>query len=256
MPQLWLLFACALAGAALRATGRAPRETPAALNAICLQVALPALTLLELHRAPLQAGVGIWVAGALMPWLMFALSFGVFLTLGRRLGWSDSVTGAVVLTSGLGNTSFVGFPLLEALRGPGALPLGVVVDQLGSFPAMATVGTAAAFWFAARAGADTEKMSFSTPSPTKRGNNALLESTGRSHPPALGLALNRLLRFPPFWATILALITRPWDYPAWLSTGLSRLAQMLVPLALVSVGYQTRLHPTVLRRVAQPLARL
>jgi predicted permease len=130
----------------------------------------------------------------------------------------------------------------------------VVVDQLGSFPAMATVGTAAAFWFAARAGADTEKMSFSTPSPTKRGNNALLESTGRSHPPALGLALNRLLRFPPFWATILALITRPWDYPAWLSTGLSRLAQMLVPLALVSVGYQTRLHPTVLRRVAQPLA--
>lgn len=47
--------------------------------------------------------------------------------------------------------------------------------------------------------------------------------------------------FVPFQAFVLALILIPFEYPAWLAELLKRLGGTLIPLALVSVGYQLRL---------------
>ena len=49
------------------------------------------------------------------------------------------------------------------------------------------------------------------------------------------------MSFVPFQAFILALILTPFAYPAWLEDVLRRLGATLVPIALVSVGYQLRL---------------
>src|SRR3546814_1439744 len=53
----------------------------------------------------------------LSQWLVFGMAWLVFAMLGRRLQWSRSRIGALTLVAGLGNTSFVGYPLIEALRG-------------------------------------------------------------------------------------------------------------------------------------------
>jgi predicted permease len=45
----------------------------------------------------------------------------------------------------------------------------------------------------------------------------------------------------PFQAFVLALLLMPFDYPPWLDELLKRLGATLVPLALVSVGYQLQL---------------
>jgi predicted permease len=53
--------------------------------------------------------------------------------------------------------------------------------------------------------------------------------------------IRRITLFVPFQAFILALILIPFEYPAWLAELLKRLGGTLIPLALVSVGYQLRL---------------
>lgn len=219
MGQLLLVFVCLGLGALLRRTGRLPAEAPAALNAYVTHVALPALTLVGAHDA-LRGGVlGAEAAAAVaMAWLQFLAALGFFVAVGRRAGWPRETTGALVLTAGLSNTSFVGFPLLEALYGPEALRVGVLNDQPGSFLLVATLGVATAAAFAPGAKRLTPRA-----------------------------ALGRLAAFPPVWAFVAAALLTPFDYPPALRTPLERLAATLVPVALVSVGAQLRLDAGALR---------
>ena len=48
----------------------------------------------------------------------------------------------------------------------------------------------------------------------------------------------KVLTFAPFVALVVALLLLPFTYPKWFDTLLARLGATLVPLALVSVGYQ------------------
>lgn len=50
-------------------------------------------------------------------WLVFIGAAFLSHFIGSALGWSRARIGCMILMTGLGNTSFVGFPLLEALRG-------------------------------------------------------------------------------------------------------------------------------------------
>jgi hypothetical protein len=53
MAAVSLVIFCLLVGVLLRWSGRLPDDAPAALNGYVINVALPALALLHLHRAPL-----------------------------------------------------------------------------------------------------------------------------------------------------------------------------------------------------------
>lgn len=129
--------------------------------------------------------------------------------------------GALILTAGLGNTSFVGLPLLEALLGPQAIPFGILVDQPGTFLVLSTLGLLVA----------------ATLSPQI------------ARKPSAGTIIKNILCFPPFVALIAAV--------AWWWSGaaredaqeiLQKLAGTLVPLALVAVGLQLRISYAVLKR--------
>ncbi|MBM3163331.1 MAG: AEC family transporter [Chlorobi bacterium] len=195
MQNLVLLFVCFLAGVLLQSLKRLPSETPAVLNGFIIHISLPALTLLYLHDLKLSAGV-------------FALLF--FPLLGRLLHLPRMTVGALILTGGLGNTSFVGLPMIEAYFGREALVHGILVDQLGSFMVLSTLGIVTAGVY----------------------------SNGK---PAAGEILQRIVTFPPFLAMAAAVLLMPFDYPEWFRLLLGRLGDTLAPLALLSVGYQ--LHP-------------
>ena len=45
-----------------------------------------------------------------------------------------------MLTGGLANTSFIGLPMIEAFYGPQFLGLGILIDQLGSYFVLSTLG--------------------------------------------------------------------------------------------------------------------
>lgn len=214
-----LIFLCLTLGLLLRRTRLLPPSSPAVLNAFVLNISLPAIALLSLHDVTFSRDLLFPVS---MAWILFVTAALFFVALGRIFGWRRDVVGALILTGGLGNTSFVGFPLLTALYGPESLRTGVLTDQLGSFLVFSSLGVGAASYLAAR------------------------------QSPLSGLPA-KLLRFPPFVAILVALALHPWSYPDALKQILEKLAAPLGPLALISVGMQMNLAPALLRKNAPEL---
>lgn len=207
MSNIILLFACMLIGMALRRCGRVPENAHAAINGFIINVSLPALTLLQIHRIELHAMLAYAVV---MPWLLFTIAALFFWAVSKVLKFAPATTGGLILVAGLGNTSFVGLPMLEAFYGVAALPVGILIDQLGTYLVLSTLGIAVA---------------------------ALCSSGAASG----GEIFRRICVFPPFIALMVSLLLWPVEYPEWLVGVLRRLGDTLAPLALVSVGLQLRL---------------
>jgi predicted permease len=213
MASLLVLTMCLGVGVLLRA-----RLDPAPLTLYVLHVALPAMALVEMHRA---LAFSLW--GVASVWLVFVVAAAFFSFVGRIVGWDRATVGCLVLTAGLSNTSFVGFPLLEVFVGPEALPFAVPLDQLGSFLLVCTLAPLVGSW--ARGAA-----------------------SDLSDPLAL---LRRVARFPALWALIAAVLLRDVAWPDVLESALGRIAATLSPVALVAVGAQLRWPPPTATR---PLA--
>ena len=207
MPNLILLIVCFLLGVLLRRMGRLPEATPSVLNGFIINVSLPALTLLYVHELPIDRSLAYPTA---MAWVLFGLGVVFFVTLGRAAGWSRGTVGGLILVGGLANTSFLGLPMIEAFYGEAHLGLGILIDQLGTYMVLSTLGILIAVTYAA----------------------------GAASPAAIA---SKILKFPPFQAVVLALLLKPFDYPDGLEVVLGKLGATLAPLALVSVGYQVRL---------------
>ena len=216
MTNIAMLFVCLLSGLALRATDRVPRDAHAGLNGFIIHVALPALILQQMHGVRLSPGLMLPI---LVPWLLFAISAATFLLAARRFGLQPRTAGALVLTAGLANTSFVGLPMIETFYGAQGLPTGIVIDQLGTYLVLSTLGITVACVCADEA------------------------ASGRA-------ILLRIAAFPPLIALVLAFALSGVEYPAWVSGMLHRLGDTLAPLALVSVGMQLRLDQVSGHRAA------
>lgn len=208
MDNFILLLACFALGMLLRASGRLPDSAPAALNGFVVNISLPALTLSYVHA--LRPDPALLYA-ALMAWAMFGFGGAFFWLAARLLKLSRGTTGALMLTGSLANTSFVGLPMIEIWYGRQWLGVGIVADQLGSYLVLSTVGIALAGVY----------------------------STGAQL--SLRAVLRKVLGFTPFVSLLLALALMPLSYPSWVEALLQRLGATLVPLAMVSVGYQLHL---------------
>lgn len=207
MNNLLLLILCFIAGMLLRRFRRMPDNAPATLNSFIIHVSLPALTLLYVHELRISGDV---VLVAVMAWLVFGLAAGFFWLLGRWLQLSRATIGALMLTGGLGNTSFFGLPMVEAFYGKAGLTTAIIADQLGSFLVLSVLGITVAGIY----------------------------SSGR---PTATQIFKRIALFPPFISLVIALLLIPLEYAEWLSLLLRRLGDTLAPLALLSVGMQLRL---------------
>lgn len=207
MPNLILLIVCFLLGVLMRRLGRLPDATPSVLNAFIINVSLPALTLLYVHELPIDRSLAYPTA---MAWVLFGLGVVFFVTLGRTLGWSRGTIGGLILVGSLANTSFLGLPMIETFYGEQHLGLGILIDQLGTYMVLSTLGILIAVTYAA----------------------------GDASPAAIA---KKILKFPPFQAVLLALALKPLEHPEGLEVVLGKLGATLAPLALVSVGYQLRL---------------
>src|SRR3984893_8025501 len=203
-----LLGACLLLGIILRRSGRLPDNAAASLNGFVVNISLPALTLTYVHCLKLDTSL---ILPALMAWVMFGIGCGFFGLAARARSFSRATTGGLMLTGGLANTSFIGLPMIDTFYCPQFLGLGILIDQLGSYFVLSTLGILV----------------------------ASLYSSGESiHAKAV---IRKIVLFVPFQAFVLALLLMPFEYPVWLDELLRRLGATLVPIALVSVGYQLAL---------------
>jgi len=208
MNNYLMLGACFLLGIVLRRSGRLPDNAAVTLNGFVVNISLPALTLAYVHHLDINSRL---ILPALMPWIMFGLGCAFFWLMGRVLGFSPATIGGLMLTGGLANTAFIGLPMIETFYGAEYLGLGILIDQAGSYLVLATLGILVASIYSAGHAVDATTV------------------------------IRRIVFFVPFQAFVLALILIPFEYPAWLAELLKRLGGTLIPLALVSVGYQLRL---------------
>jgi malate permease and related proteins len=205
-----LLFICVIVGILFRLSHRLPDNAHVVLNAFIIHVSLPALIIYQIHRVILRPEL---IFSALMPWLLFIIGAAFFFILSHALHFSRGTTGALMLTGGLANTSFVGLPMIEAFFGAPDMATGIVIDQLGTYLVLSTLGIMVAAFYSAGPG-------------------------------STGAVLKRIMLFPPLIALVVALLLMPLEFPPWASDALKRLGDTLAPLALVSVGLQLRLDQT------------
>ncbi|WP_198670206.1 AEC family transporter [Dyella sp. C9] len=209
MSALLLLFTCLLLGALVARFAKPPAGIVHGINWWVINIALPALVLALVPKVKIDAQ--LWFPVAAM-WVVFFGAWLLFATLGRWLGWSRQRVGALTLVCGLGNTSFMGYPMMQALHGKEGLALAVVADQLGCFPLLASAGVAVASWYSGK-----------TPQP-------------------LAIA-RRILTFPAFLSLIVGVLAGALGgWPASLDGVFMPIGATLTPLALFSVGLQFKLH--------------
>lgn len=202
MANLVLLVLCFFVGVIARRSRTLPEDSHRVINAWVMFVSLPALVFRAIHSAAIDARL---LASAGLLWLIFFIPAGIVWWRIRNGGSRE--WGAVALCAGLGNTAFVGLPLIEAVVGREALGAAAVVDQLGTFLAL---------------------FLFAIPWATAVGGGSV----------SLGATLLKLLRAPGIVALALAVALRPFTVPAPVDAVLLRLAEMMSPLALASVGWQ------------------
>ncbi|MET3732824.1 AEC family transporter [Moheibacter stercoris] len=210
MSSIILLFLCLFLGILVRVFKIFPKETPSVLNQFLIYISLPAMALYYLPKVKISYEL-LFPLG--VAWIGFGVAALLFIGLGKLFKWSRSLTGCLILTAGLGNTSFVGIPVIEALYGKEGLKTLILVDLPGTFMVLSTLGILVAATY----------------------------SRGRTNLKELGF---RIVKFPPFIAfcigvcmTILSL-----NFPDVLNSVFEKLALTITPLALVSVGYQLKIE--------------
>ena len=208
LANIVILFLCLGLGALLRHYQRLPENAHQALNGFVFNISLPALVLTQVHGIAYQPEFTLAVA---MPWLLFALGCAFFWCVSKLFQLDERTTGALMLAGGLANTSFVGLPMIEAFYGRDYLAIGILIDQLGTYLVLSTLGILIAAWY------NHEEISVRNIS-------------------------RQVVTFPPLVALVLAMALWRVPFPDWLDDVLHRLGATLVPLALVSVGMQLHLE--------------
>jgi len=203
MDQLALIFVCLLGGILLQRVPGIPNDPHKGINFFIIYVSLPAVTLLYIPYFQLNL---IALIPITVSFIIFAFAWLFFKILQKRYGWSNALTACLTLTCGLGNTSFLGFPLIEGYFGKEGLPTAVIIDQ-GTFLVLASAGLAVAI----------------------KAAHGKVKSI---------VIIKKIVLFPQFIAFIFALFVLGKGFGDVAESVFAKLASTLVPLALVSVGLQ------------------
>lgn len=219
MENLILIGVFVLLGVLLRRLETFPKDSAQVLNMFALYVSLPALILL---KAPQISFSPDEMVAALVPWAMLFFSAPLVLLGGRFWGWSRSTIGVLLLTVPLGNTSFLGVPIIEAFFGTEALSHLIVYDQVGTILIFATYGS------------------------------VILSLYARDGALNLPAVARQMLLYPPSIALVIGLTFGHWLTLSRVVQPLQSVASTLVPLVMTAIGFQLQLR--LPRRVIAPLS--
>jgi predicted permease len=206
MYNIILIFICLSIGLLLQKVKRLPVNTYKRLNYIVIYFCLPSLALFYIPKIEFDVKLLYPIA---VTWISFTVSWLFFGLLGNKYGWSRKLTGCLIMTAGFSNTSFLGFPIIQALYGEEGLKMAILVDQPGTFVVLSTLGVFV----------------------------ATLYSKGSSNGVQI---VKKIIFFPPFIAFLLACFMNlfHFDFHQYIQFGLQKIGSVMTPLAMLSVGLQ------------------
>ena len=208
MSNFLIIVVALLAGYLLRYFSKAlqlPPNTHQGVNAFVLYLSLPAMALYYVPKIHFswQVALPISVGGIVLMGAIFTFWIGKLL-----LKYNHQVFGALVMSCGFGNVSFLGYPLIDAYYGKEGIKTAVLIDQ-GTFLVLSLLGIPLAMLFVGKQ-------------------------------VSAKFLLKKLLLFPSFGAFLIALTYNflGLDFAEVFQEVCKRLADTLSPLALFSVGWQ------------------
>jgi len=206
MENYIIIFLCLLFGFVLRNVKSIPKDSYKLLNFIIINLSLPALALLYIPQININSNI---IFPLFSMFIVFGFALIFFVVIAKILKYDKLTTGALIMTAGLCNSSFVGFPILMTMFGTEGLKVGVIIDQAGSFTVLATFGVIVSSIYSAK--------DFST-------KKIILD----------------IFKYPPFIAFIIALVLR---FTGFVHTSITesillRIGSLITILALISVGLQ------------------
>ncbi|AFL83819.1 putative permease [Belliella baltica DSM 15883] len=215
MTNLIIVVIFLVVGIGLQFVRQVPFSTAQYLNKYLIYVVLPILALKYIPEIELELSL-LWPIS--IAWISFGLSWLLFGTLGKQLNWKKSLTGCLIITAGLANTSFVGFPIVRALYGEEALKIALLIDQAGSFILVSSVAIVVASIYS-----DEKKR--------KRD------------------ITRKILTFPPFIFFIIAFMLNfsGFQFSAGISAVFDLVTKTLTPVALIAVGLQIKVNGNAIR---------
>jgi predicted permease len=201
-----------------RLGARSPRhlpwqaQTPLWLGRFLFWLGVPGSLIHFLRQTDLSGGV--WIA-PVMAWVTFMVAFGLawgWLQI-QAQPWPSTTKGIFLLSSMVGNTGYIGYPIILLLPQLGTAYFGwaVFYDLLGTFFGAYGLGAMIGAYYGQGIG------------------------QGRSLSP-WRQSLDALVRAPTFPAFALGLLLRPVSFPHWLDRGLQGFAWSMVMLSLVLMG--------------------
>jgi hypothetical protein len=186
-----------------------PKDTAQVLNMFAIYVSLPALVLFNMPRIVFSRAELIPL---LTPWGLLLVSLALVLLGARLWHWPRGVVGVLLLIVPLGNTSFLGIPVVQAFFGSAGLPHLIIYDQLGTILIFSSYGS------------------------------LILAIYGREGKLDLPGVARRMILFPPTIALLVGFALRSWPYPPKLEQSLHNVSLTLVPLVMTAIGFQLRLR--------------
>jgi len=207
MENFALIFTALFIGYIINLKNIFAKDTPLILNQFIIYISLPAMIFLQIPRLSFTLDA---ITPVFVSWIVMSLSALIIFIISKLFKFSKNTTGALMLVGVLGNTSFVGIPIIEAYFGEEALGYVLMYDQLGTFIFLSTYGTFISIYFSSEERVDIKAIAI------------------------------KMLTFPTFVALIFSLFFIGTTFHPIFTSVLSSLASTIVPLALVAVGLQLR----------------
>ncbi|MFK8012609.1 MAG: AEC family transporter [Marinicellaceae bacterium] len=202
-----------LLGVLLRRINVFPKNTSQVLNQFVIYVSLPALVLITIPQIDLNL---LLLPVAIVPWVLLVVSVVLLLICSKIFKWNNNTLAALLLIVPLGNTSFLGIPMVKSFFGEGMVAYALIYDQLGSFLALALYGSIVLAIF------DKTQI--------QKNKKIVLKN-----------ALKIVITFPPFLCLLVALYLRKLELQPIYFNLLTPLASTLVPVIMIAVGFQLSL---------------
>jgi hypothetical protein len=204
LSSLWPILVFFVLGYCAKIMGLTPAGLPLKINKVAIRVIFPAVILLSVPQLEIREGVYFAI---LAPWLCLAIAATTVLLLSRVFKWPREIEGALLVLTALGNTGFLGMPMIDSLFGLEHLAIAVVFDQLGTFIALSTYGIILVAIY-----------------------------SGDQRVSSIQI-VKKILFFPPFITLIFALFLSPTSL-APIHQILEIMASALIPITMLSIGMQ------------------
>lgn len=181
-------------------------EGSLALRSIVFNITLPALVFISIRNASwtpeyLKIPLIVWLSASFLGLIIYLFS--------RLLGFKKELIAILVLTGVMGNTTFLGYPMVRTLLNAESLPYGIVYDQSSLIFLLSLWIPFVSYIYLSSDGA------------FKKGNYSIL---------------NILIKNPPLLAIIAAIILKGIFLPAFIIDTLNIVAQSTTLLVMLYVG--------------------